>query len=348
MENTHTADHVILSAAPASEAAAVAEVRRAAAGAEVVRRLEPGTLLVAVTDPMQTLLPAWQHAPPIWVRHVHPVHAVAPLLGGEPGLSRLEDVARPLAARLDADLPFSVQSRLVGAGPWPLARFDINQRLAALLQTLTGAPLDVRAPAQVLSLTATAERAYLGISPVGLNLSTWSGGQMRFAREEGEQISRSEFKLLEALDVFKLELPTRGAALDLGAAPGGWTRILRLRGLDVVALDPADLDGRLLNMPGVRHVRGLVQNFDPGTQRFVVITNDLRMDALASVQVMTRAAAWLQGGGLGFITLKLPEQHAEILVARALKGLEAAYRVLGARQLFHNRQEVTVALTGKR
>ena len=73
MENTHTADHVILSAAPASEAAAVAEVRRAAAGAEVVRRLEPGTLLVAVTDPMQTLLPDWQHAPPIWVRHVHPV-----------------------------------------------------------------------------------------------------------------------------------------------------------------------------------------------------------------------------------------------------------------------------------
>jgi len=348
MENEHTPSHVILSASPASEAAAVAELRRVAADAEVVRRLEPGTLLVAVKDPLHTLLPAWQQTPPIWVRHVHPVHATAPFFEGEPGLVRLEEIARPLASWLDTGRPFSVQSRLVGDGPWPQQRFDINQRLAALLQTLTGAPLDVRAPIQVLSLTATAERAYLGISPVSLNLSAWSGGQMRFAREEGEQISRSEFKLLEALDVFKLELPTRGAALDLGAAPGGWTRILRLRGLEVVALDPAELDGRLLNMPGVRHVRSLVQNFDPGAQRFAVVTNDLRMDALASVQVMTRAAAWLQPGGLGLITLKLPAQQVESLVTRALRDLNVAYRIVGARQLFHNRQEITVALRSRR
>lgn len=348
MENELKSSHVILSAAPASEALAVAELRRAAVGAEVVRRLEPGTLLVAVNDPLHTLLPAWQQAPPIWARHVHPVHAAAPFLEGEPGLVRLEEVARPLAAWLNAAQPFSVQSRLVGEGPWPQPRFDINQRLAALLQTLTGAPLDVRAPTQVLSLTATAERAYLGVSPVSLNLSAWSGGQMRFAREEGEQVSRSEFKLLEALDVFKLELPTRGVALDLGAAPGGWTRMLRLRGLDVVALDPADLDGRLLNLPGVRHVRSLVQNFDPGAQRFVVVTNDLRMDALASVQVMTRAAAWMQTGGLGLLTLKLPGQQVESLVAQALRDLSVAYRILGARQLFHNRQEITVALRNRR
>lgn len=348
MDKINATDHVILSAAPASEAAAAAELRRAAAEADVVRRLEPGALLAAVHNPMQTLLPAWQKAPPIWVRHIHPVQAVSPLLAGEAGLSRLEEAVRPLAALLDGRLPFSVQSRLVGAGPWPQARFDMNQRLSALLQAISGAPLDVRAPAQVLSLTATAERAYLGISPVRLNLSAWAGGQVRFIREEGEQISRSEFKLLEALEVFGLNLPTTGAALDLGAAPGGWTRILRRTGLEVVAVDPADLDARVLNLPGVRHVRALVQDFNPGKQRFAVIANDLRMDGLVSAQVMVRAAAWLQTGGLGLITLKLPEQRAEEVVQRSLDMLRTGYRVLAARQLFHNRQEITVALTTRR
>lgn len=348
MENLLVPTHVILSAAPGSEADAVAEVRRVAAGADVVRRLEPGTLLIAVDDPLHTLMPAWQRTPPIWARHVHPVHTVAPFLSGEAGLVRLEEAASALAPWLDAARAFSVQSRLVGDGPWPQARFDINQRLATLLQTLTGAPLDVRQPEQVLSITATAERAYLGISPISLNLSTWAGGQMRFAREEGEQISRSEFKLLEALAVFKLELPTRGVALDLGAAPGGWTRILRQRGLEVIALDPADLDGRLLNLPGVSHVRRVVQDFQPGAQRFVVITNDMRMDALASAAVMTRAAAWLQRDGLALITLKLPERQAAVMVESALSTLASVYRVLGARQLFHNRQEITAALRTKR
>ncbi|QLQ07644.1 MAG: hypothetical protein HZY76_17620 [Anaerolineae bacterium] len=63
--------------APAAEAAAVEE-RRAAPTAEVVRRLEVGTLLVAVADPLDTLLPAWEAQPPIWVRHVHPVQVSLP------------------------------------------------------------------------------------------------------------------------------------------------------------------------------------------------------------------------------------------------------------------------------
>lgn len=338
------AEHVIISAGAAAEGAAVEELRRAAPAAEVVRRLEPGTLLAAVTDPLRTLMPIWREKPPIWVRHVHPVHVVTPLLDGEAGLLRLEEAMTPWAAALTPAQSFSVQTRLVGQGPWPQTRFDINERLAALLQRLSSAPLDVREPAQVVSVTAVAERAFVGISAVELNLSAWAGGQMRFARETGEQISRSEFKLLEALAVFKLDLPTRGAALDLGAAPGGWTRILRQRGLEVTAVDPADLDGRLFGVPGIVHVRGLVQHYQPGAQRFVVIVNDLRMDALASVQVMQRAAAWLLPGGLALMTLKLPEQQPQAVVQRALAALKSHYRLLGARQLFHNRSEITVAL----
>lgn len=335
--------HVIITAAPSAEAAAVAELQRTAPAAEVVRRLEIGTLLVAVDDPLHTLLPAWEAQPSIWVRHVHPVQVSVPLLPGEAGLARLVEAVEPLAAQLAPAQPFAVQSRLVGEGPWPQTRFDMNERLAAQLAAHSHAPLNVPQPWQVLSLTATAERAYLGVSPVALNLSAWAGGQIRFAREPG-QISRSEFKLLEALVVFDLMLPARGVALDLGAAPGGWTRVLHTRGLRVVAVDPAELDPRLVGIPDIRHVRVRAQKFNPGVQRFAVITNDMRMDASEAAQFMNYARDWLQPGGLGILTLKLPEYRSAAVAEAALAILAEAYVIVGARQLFHNRSEITAAV----
>ncbi len=335
--------HVVLTAAPAAEAAAVEALHRAASQAEIVRRLEPGTLLAAVDDPLHTLLPAWEAQPPIWVRHVHPVQSSVPLLPGEAGLVRLAEAVEPLVSLLDPWQPFAVQSRLVGEGPWPQTRFDMNQHLAAFLAERCPAPLNIPQPVQALSLTATAERAYLGISPVARNLSNWAGGQIRFAREP-DQISRSEFKLLEALTVFQLTLPTHGAALDLGAAPGGWTRVLHTRGLRVVAVDPADLDPRLAGIAGIRHVRVHAQKFNPGVQRFAVITNDMRMDAIEAAQFMNHIHDWLQPGGLGILTLKLPEYRFAAVAEAALAVLAEAYAIVGARQLFHNRSEITTAV----
>src|SRR5207245_5904296 len=103
-------------------------------------------------------------------------------------------------------------------------------------------------PQIVVSVLCTPEKAYLGISTVEENLSDWPGGMRHFAQTP-EQISRSEFKLLEALEVFGVTLPSGGRALDLGAAPGGWTRLLLEAGLRVVAVDPANLDPRLARRP---------------------------------------------------------------------------------------------------
>ena len=57
----------------------------------------------------------------------------------------------------------------------------------------------------------------------------------RFAREEG-QVSRAEFKLLEAIELFGVAVREHGVALDLGASPGGWTRVLRRLGPRFVVL----------------------------------------------------------------------------------------------------------------
>jgi 23S rRNA (cytidine2498-2'-O)-methyltransferase len=207
----------------------------------------------------------------------------------------------------------------------------------------TGAPLDVRRPEQVLSVVCLPAHGFLGISAAADNLSDWAGGAHRFKREAG-QISRAEFKLLEALEVFELTLPAGGVALDLGAAPGGWTRVLRRHALRVVAVDPADLHPLIESDPAVVHVRQTAGECLPTREQFDVILNDMRMDADGSVRLMILAADSLKPAGLAVMTLKLPGQRRAQVVARSLDLLRQRYRIVGARQLFHNRREITVAL----
>ncbi len=47
-------------------------------------------------------------------------------------------------------------------------------------------------------------------------------------------------------------------AVDVGAAPGGWTRLLARACAPVYAIDPANLDPDVVALPNVVHIKGLV------------------------------------------------------------------------------------------
>jgi 23S rRNA C2498 (ribose-2'-O)-methylase RlmM len=57
--------------------------------------------------------------------------------------------------------------------------------------------------------------------------------------------SRAYKKLLEAIDVFRLDIKRGSRVVDLGAAPGGWTYVLLKLGARVTAVDRSELDVRL-------------------------------------------------------------------------------------------------------
>lgn len=347
-------------------------------GAAPVRNAQEvgeGVWLLETGIPFAEVAEAWRVAPPIFVRHVHPVQRVLGLAGDADDPASL--VARlaqdgQLATQVNPDEPFSVQSRIFAELPYK--PFALNEALSAFLAESTGASLDVRNPLQVVSVTVAslagqrrgegfelaarraglfprgehtegaAALALVGVSRVADNLSAWAGGMHRFARE-AEQVSRSEFKLLEAFDVFGIHLPERGVALDLGASPGGWTRILRKHGQYVTAVDPGELDARVDGDAGVRHKRMTAEEYLRGEpDRFDVIVNDMRMDARDSARLMVSFARCLYSDGIVLMTLKLPQNGALPVLQHALEILAREYEVAGARQLFHNRSEVTVYL----
>jgi 23S rRNA (cytidine2498-2'-O)-methyltransferase len=292
---------------------------------------------------------------PTFVRHIAQVQTTVDLTNSPRDLGEIAVAlaALPSMALIERGMHFAVQTRLVqtdkSLGERPYSGGQINQALAEVISEETGAVEDIKKPQVVVSLLCTMHTCYLGISSVEENLSSWPGGARHFAQTP-EQISRAEFKLLEALEVFGVQLPSQGRVLDLGAAPGGWTRIALDAGLQVVAVDPARLDDRLAKQKGLDHFRGYAEDYLEEAvrkhYRFDIIMNDMRMDARDAARLLDKAAVCLKADGFVLSVFKLPHATLEInpiiTLKEALNILNKRYSVVQARQLFHNRQEVTV------
>jgi 23S rRNA (cytidine2498-2'-O)-methyltransferase len=80
---------------------------------------------------------------------------------------------------------------------------------------------------------------------------------------------------------------------------------------------------------------------------FDIIVNDMRMDGRDSARLMVGFARLLYPHGWALMTLKLPEQKREPILEHAFAILREAYTIAGARQLFHNRSEITLWLLPK-
>lgn len=330
---------------------ALPTLQRISSAEQMLLVADPGIPFVEFAGKIATADPL---IAPVFIRHLAPVQAAVHITPDEAGVEVVVAKAIELAHTfLDPTRTFSAQTRrtetdeTTPADGIPVA--TLNRAIAAAVGEATGATLDFRNPEQVVSVFCHEDTVLIGISETVLNRSAWPGGQHRFRKESG-QISRAEFKILEALSVFSIALPEKGRALDIGAAPGGWTRILRQQGLTVVAVDPADLHPSLARDRGITHIRQRIQRYTPD-QPFDVIVNDMKMDAPESIAIVRQLRPSLITGGTVIMTLKLPQNVRPAsrmlgFVQADLETLSESYTLVGARQLFHNRSEITVVLEG--
>lgn len=188
---------------------------------------------------------------------------------------------------------------------------------------------------------------------------------MGIARQSmpAEAPSRSTMKLAEAIEVFmdrseQTRLLRQGmTAVDLGAAPGGWTWQLVRRGIRVTAVDNGPLKGVLVNHPLVQHplVQHLRQDGFKYTPRKAVDWLVCDMVEQPS-KVAALIALWFAEGRCkhAIFNLKLPMKQRIAAIDSALGGIHKRldeeginYRMI-AKQLYHDREEVTVFLTRTR
>ncbi len=196
-------------------------------------------------------------------------------------------------------------------------------------------------------LTSKSE-AWLGQTDIEFS-SSWPLGIPRL-RMPSEAPSRSTLKLAEAIHVFigdddeRLFQPDM-RAVDLGAAPGGWTWQLLHRGLYVTAIDNGDLRGELVDNAMVKHLRE-----DGFKYRPLKPVDWMVCDMVESPSRIAKLVGlWLSEGWARHVifNLKLPMkkrfeevERCSMMIDEAL-GNKAERAVLQLKQLYHDREEVT-------
>ena len=166
--------------------------------------------------------------------------------------------------------------------------------------------------------------------------------------------SRSALKLEEALltlldDGERTRFLREGMrAADLGAAPGGWTWVLVRHGLHVSAIDNGPMRQHVLDTGLVEHLRADGFHWQPPRPLDWMVCDMVEQPR----RVAERMATWLREGWCRqtIFNLKLPMKKRwdetrlclDLLAAQAQRPL-----VVRARQLYHDREEITVFAAAK-
>jgi 23S rRNA (cytidine2498-2'-O)-methyltransferase len=192
--------------------------------------------------------------------------------------------------------------------------------------------------------------AYVGYA-LANNSEPWPMGVPRL-KFPSQAPSRSTLKLEEAilrlLTVSEREqlLKPGMHAVDLGAAPGGWTYQLLKRQLKVTAVDNGNLQAELFDSGLLEHMRADGFSYEPPQP-----VNWMVCDIIDRPQrVIERATLWLTSGWCRqtIFNLKLPMKQRYLHTTACLTYLQEqlqehnlSYR-MACKQLYHDREEVTV------
>ncbi|TRO25037.1 23S rRNA (cytidine(2498)-2'-O)-methyltransferase RlmM [Ectopseudomonas mendocina] len=210
---------------------------------------------------------------------------------------------------------------------------------------------DAKKPRLLLTFKSGRE-VFAGIAEAD-NQAMWPMGipRLKFPREAP---SRSTLKLEEAWHHFipreqwDQRLAPGMTAVDLGAAPGGWTWQLVNREIRVTAVDNGPMAESLMYSGFVVHQRADGFTFRPRHPVHWMVCDIVEKPARTAAMIET----WL-GDGLcreAVVNLKLPmkQRYAEVrrLLDRIDSGLvERGLKVsIGCKQLYHDREEVTCHL----
>lgn len=182
------------------------------------------------------------------------------------------------------------------------------------------------------------------------NRSDWPLGIPRLKMPRGAP-SRSTQKLAEAFMEFvggqnaAQRLRAGQTAVDLGAAPGGWSWQLAQREIHVTAVDNGPMDKALMAGGMVEHIRADAFHWRPKRPVDWLVCDMVEKPARVAALVADWAAAKLCAEAVFNLKLPMKKRYEELQSCRALiesrladAGVEARLRF---KQLYHDREEVT-------
>lgn len=166
--------------------------------------------------------------------------------------------------------------------------------------------------------------------------SRFPNGEIHFQENKIDPPSRAYLKLWELFTVHGVRPQPQDVCLDLGSSPGGWTWVLTQMGCDVISVDKAPLDAKLLKSAHVRYLQKSAFSITPAE---IGPINWFFSDVICYPSRLLRLVKdWLQSGLCeNFVcTLKLQGQTDMSVIKEFVE-------VPGSRlmHLYHNKHELT-------
>jgi 23S rRNA (cytidine2498-2'-O)-methyltransferase len=192
-------------------------------------------------------------------------------------------------------------------------------------------------------------QAFLGVTPIQ-NSSPWPMGIARL-RLSKEAPSRATLKLEEAWHHFipaedwDTRLASGMRAVDLGAAPGGWTWQLVQRGMYVEAVDNGPMDKNLLETGQVLHILTDGFLYEPKKPVHWLVCDIVDKPARVTSMVIRWFSKKYCREAIFNLKLPMKQRYAEVKkceeriraeLEKAGFGVEIQFK-----QLYHDREEVT-------
>lgn len=199
------------------------------------------------------------------------------------------------------------------------------------------------------------EAAYLGVSYVACRSEFPMG--IRRLRFPAAGPSRSTLKLEEAFLQFvpeqtlEADLIEGMTAVDLGAAPGGWTYQFVKKGIHVIAIDNGPMQKELMSTGLVEHEKADGFKYEPPyTVDWLVCDMVERPIKVAELMAKWLASGWTRRA---IFNLKLPMKKRYQEVSLCLQTIDDLLKKAGVRyqyqvkHLYHDREEITVCIMVK-
>lgn len=331
--------HAILTCSEYFTELAINEIRRYHPDINILCKLSPKHLLLQAPISFEQLSKIWRHKLPIYLHHLFPVHRRFFLSGTDRDIRKIYKQVRKFTSET-----FATQVQIVGDVPYH--RGDIMWHIHnEKMPTMQAAKVHERVLSLLITCVDNRWCAYMGISWATQNISSWAGGQIRF---DEPVPNRAGLKILEALNAFEIRLRENDRVLDLGAAPGAWTEVMRRRGLCITAVAPKAMYDWLQDDRQVEVVSSTAEAYlEQCRATYDLILNDMILDAQDSARLMLDYAQFLREEGIAIMTLKLRERNRRRVMDHALRILRKAYKIIRIRQLVNNKREVTLFLRKK-
>lgn len=177
----------------------------------------------------------------------------------------------------------------------------------------------------------------------------WPGGVQPIEPDE-EPVSRAYFKAAEAITWSGFPVRPGDVAIEIGSAPGGACGRLLELGLQVVGIDPAEMDPRIAEHPNFRHLRAragdLPRSEFRGAKWLLVDSNVKPTQTMTTVgNVVNHRQSTLEGL---LITMKIGDYRSAQLIDGWIERVESwKPKMVRVRQLARNKCEVCFAVTMK-